>query len=76
MVSVDRMLIYILSVSVKALEMFCAVAAESLGPGVWDLKPDDLHLCNLRNPDFSCIQFRTSVTSFGACPDCDCISLL
>ena len=62
MVSVDRMLISILSVSVEALVMSCAVAAEALAPRALDLKPDDLlsqlHLmCNLRNPNFSCIQF-------------------
>ena len=61
MVSVDHMLISILSVSVEALEM-CAEAAETLAPQAWDLKPDDLlsplHLmCDLRNPNLSCIQF-------------------
>ena len=40
--SVDRMLICILSVSVEALEMSCAEAAEALAPRAWDLKPDNL----------------------------------
>ena len=62
MVSVDRMLISILSVSVEALEMSCSEAAEVLASQAWDLKPDDLlsplHLmCDLRNPNLSCIQF-------------------
>ena len=62
MVSVDCMLIYVLSVSVKALAMLCAKAAETLAPHAWDLKPDDLlsplHLmCDLRNPNLSCIHF-------------------
>ena len=39
--SVDHMLISILSVSVKALEMSCAKAAEALAPLTWDLKSDD-----------------------------------
>ena len=43
MVSVDRMLISILSVSVEVLEMSCAVVAEALEPRAWDLKADDLH---------------------------------
>ena len=37
MVSVDRMLISILSVSVETLVMLCA---EALAPCAWDLKPD------------------------------------
>ena len=45
MVSVDQMLISILSVSVEALEMSYA---EALAPQAWDLKPKDwlspLHL--------------------------------
>ena len=54
--SVESMLISILSVSVKALDMPCAVVAEALAPWAWDLKLDDLlsslHLmCNLRNPN-------------------------
>ena len=40
MVPVDHMLISILSVSVDALEMLCAVAAEALVPRAWDMKPD------------------------------------
>ena len=40
--SVDHMLISILSVSVQALEMLCGEAAEPLAPRAWDLKPDDL----------------------------------
>ena len=60
MVSVDSMLISILSVSVEALEMSCAVVVEALAPGACDLKADDLlcplHLiCNLKNPSLSCI---------------------
>ena len=42
MVSVDHMLISILSVSVEALGMSCAEAAEALAPRDWDLKPDNL----------------------------------
>ena len=42
MVSVDCMLISILSMSVEDLEMLCAGAAEALAPRPWDLKPDDL----------------------------------
>ena len=74
--SVDHMLISILSVSVEALEM-CAEAAEALAPIAWDWKPDDLlsPLClmsDLRNPNLSFIQFCHCVISFGACPDFDC----
>ena len=52
MVSVDHMLISILSMSVEALEM-CAEAAAALALRAWDLKPEDLlsplHLmCNFR----------------------------
>ena len=46
MVSVDRMLISILSVSVKALEMLCAVVAEALAPQACNLKADDLPLAS------------------------------
>ena len=42
MVSVDRMLISILSVLLEALEMVCAEAAEALAHLAWDLKPDNL----------------------------------
>ena len=61
MVSVDRMLISIVSVSVEALEMLCAVVAEALAPQACDLKADNLlsplHLIyKLRNPSLSCIQ--------------------
>ena len=61
MVSVDRMLISILSVLVEALEMSCAVVAEALAPWAYNLKADDLltplHLmCDLRNPSLSFIQ--------------------
>ena len=41
--SVDCMLISILSVSVKALEMPCALVAEALAPQACDLKADDFH---------------------------------
>ena len=51
-VSVDCILISILSVSVEALEMSCAEAAEVLAPQAWELKP-----CDFRNPNLSCIQF-------------------
>ena len=59
--SVECMLIYILSVSVEALEMSCAVVAEALAPQACNLKADNLlsplHLmCDLRNPSLSCIQ--------------------
>ena len=40
--SVDHMLISILSVSVEALEMPCAEAAEALAPRSWDLNPDPI----------------------------------
>ena len=55
MVSVDCMLFIILSVSVKAVKMFCA---EALAPRAWKLKPEDLLsplrlMCNLRNPNLS-----------------------
>ena len=61
MVSIDCKLISILSVSVEALEMLCAVVAEALAPLVCDLKADDLlsPLClmyGLRNPNLSYIQ--------------------
>ena len=52
MVSVDHMLISILSVSFEALEMSCAVVAEVLAPRAWDVKDDDL-----LNPNLSCIKF-------------------
>ena len=39
MVSVDRMLISMLSVSVEALEMLCAKA---LAPRAWNLNPNNL----------------------------------
>ena len=59
LLTVDHMLISILSVSVESLEMLCA---EALAPQAWNLKPDNLlsplHLmCDLRNPSLSCIQF-------------------
>ena len=62
MVSVDRMLISILSMLVEALRMLCSETAEALAPWAWDLKPDDLlstlHLmCDFRNPNLSCIHF-------------------
>ena len=61
MVSVDHMLISILSVSIEALEMSCAVVAEALAPPACDLKVDDslspLYLMfDLKNPSWSCIQ--------------------
>ena len=59
MVSVDCMLIW--SVSVEALEMLYAVIAEAVTPQVCDLKADNLLsplclMCELRNPNLSCIQ--------------------
>ena len=42
MVSVDRMVISIMSMSVETLEMLCAEAANALALWAWDLKPDDL----------------------------------
>ena len=62
MVSVDRMLISMLSVSVEAHDMSCAEAAEALAPQAWDLNPDYLlsplhQMCDLRNPTLSCIHF-------------------
>ena len=61
MVSVARMLISILSVSVEALEMLCVVVAEALAPQACDLKADRLlsplhQMCDFRNPSLSCIQ--------------------
>ena len=54
------MLISVLSVSVVALEMSCAEAAETLSPWAWYLKPDDLLsplqlICDFRNPNLSCV---------------------
>ena len=74
--SVDCMLVSILSVSVEALDMGCAEAAEALAHWAWDnLLP--LHLmCDFRNPNLICIQFQCSVISFGARPDFDCVGLL
>ena len=71
MVSVDHMLISILSMLVEALEMSCA---ETLAPCAWNLKPDDLlsylHLmCDFRKPNLSFIKFCCCIISFGACPD-------
>ena len=40
--SVDRMLISILSMLVEALEMLCAEADEALAPRAWYLKSDNL----------------------------------
>ena len=40
--SVDRMFISILSVSVEVLVMSCAVVAKALAPGACDLKADHL----------------------------------
>ena len=62
MVFVVHMLISIVSVSVEALEMLYAVAAEALAPSFRDLKPDDLPSplylrCDLMNLNLSCIQF-------------------
>ena len=62
MLSVDRMLISILPVLVEALETSCAVVTKALAPQAWDLKADDLMsplylMCNLRDPNLSCIQF-------------------
>ena len=61
MVSVDHMLISMLSVSVKTLEMLCALVAEALAPRAWDLRSNDLSplrlMCDLRIPKLSCIQF-------------------
>ena len=60
MMSVDRMLISILSVLVEALEMLRDEAAEALAPRAWGLKPNDLLSClmyDLRYPNLSCIQF-------------------
>ena len=61
MVSVDRILISILCVSVEALEMSCALVAGALAPWACILKADDLLsplclMCDLRNPSLSCIQ--------------------
>ena len=42
MVTVDHMLMSILSVSVKALEMLCAVVAEALAHQACDLQADNL----------------------------------
>ena len=60
MVSIDCMLISILSMSVNALEMSHAEAAKALAPRACDLKPDDLPspfqlMCDIRNIILSCI---------------------
>ena len=57
--SVNLMLISILSVSVKALEMSCAEATQALAPQAWELKPENLcshlHLIwDLGSPNLSC----------------------
>ena len=69
LVTVDRMLISILSVSVEALEL-CAVAAEAWAPRIWELKPDDLlsplhKMCELRNPTLSLSSFDISSSALG-----------
>ena len=74
------MLTSILSVSVEALEMLCAVVAEALAPLAWYLKPENLrrplHLMyNLRNPNlYPILMFHHLVQ--WACPDFGCVSLL
>ena len=67
MVSVDCILISILSLSVDALEMLCTVVAEALASRACNLKADDLLsflrlMCNLRNPNLSC-PVQTLITS-------------
>ena len=59
MVSADCMLISTMSVSVEALEMLCAEAAQALAPQAWDLKPDNFLLSDvqLQQSKSSCIQF-------------------
>ena len=62
MVSVDRMLISMLSVSSQALDMWCADAAEAPRPLACDLNLDELlsplhQMYNPRNPNLSCIPF-------------------
>ena len=62
MISVDRMLISMLSVLVEAHDMSCAVIAEALAPQAWDLNTDNLlsplrQMCDLMNPNLSCILF-------------------
>ena len=64
--SVDHMLISMLSVLVEARDMSCAVVAEALAPRAWDLKPDNLlshlhQMCEFGNPNLSCIQTNRSV---------------
>ena len=64
MVSVDSMLISILSVSVEVLEMLCAEAAEALAPQAWDLMSGNLLsplrlMCDLRNRNFVLYQILT-----------------
>ena len=59
--SIDCMVIYILFIPVEVLEMSCVVVAKALASLACDLKADDLlshmHLmCDLRNPNLSCIQ--------------------
>ena len=60
--SVSCMLISMLSVSVEACDVSCAVVAEALAPRALYLNPyallSPLHqICNLGNPNLSCIQF-------------------
>ena len=54
--SVDHMLISMLSVSVEPCEWICAVVAEILAPSPDDLLSPLSRICNLRNPNLSCIQ--------------------
>ena len=47
--SVDCMLIFILSVLDEALEMSCAEAAEALPSRSWNLQPNDLLTSDVRS---------------------------
>ena len=68
-VSVDHMLISILSVSVEALEMSCAAVAKALATQVCNLKADDLQnpcclMCELRNQELVLYPSLKYVISF------------
>ena len=68
----DRMLIYILSMSVELLEMPCVETVDALAPWAGDLKPEYLlsskHLMcvfKILNPDLPISHFFWSLTKIG-----------
>ena len=78
MVSVDRMLISIPSVSVKDLEMTRAVVAETLAPWAWDLKADNLLASDVRSQESKLVLYP--ILMFSHLIRClsrlDCVSFL